>query len=206
MNTTVFSELDNALVRATRLTESSYQTKRLYTLKARKDVVGLDDAIKAVTAMVNGEMDMPLVLLVSTPGLGKTHLAQAAVWMMIDNYKTATFYKVVNLLDELKRGYEVSGKSWDQQGTDRTYEQIMSWLQRVGLLVLDDIGVEKMTDWSGEKIDQIIDNRYSNNLPLLLTSNTMELPPRIVSRCKEGRIVILKGTDYRGIKGVKNDK
>jgi DNA replication protein DnaC len=50
------------------------------------------------------------------------------------------------------------------------------------------------------KLDQIVNYRYTYRLPTLITSNTLDLSPRIVSRCREGVVVILKGPDYRAQK------
>ena len=39
------------------------------------------------------------------------------------------------------------------------------------LLVLDDLGVEKSSDWVQEKLDTIVDYRYFRGLPLVVTTN-----------------------------------
>jgi len=189
-----------AWVRISGLPEENYKAQRLHTIQHRPNVSGLEEAVRIVGALARGELEMPLVLLVGTSGLGKTHLSYAAGWMTLSRGKTVAFYSVPDLLDELKRGYEVSSLSPDQRGNERTYEAIMGWMQRVHLLILDDMGMEKKTDWSAEKLDQIVNYRYTYHKPTLITSNTLDLSPRIVSRCREGMVVVLKGPDYRASK------
>jgi hypothetical protein len=70
------------------------------------------------------------------------------------------------------------------------------------LLILDDLGTEKLTDWAAEKLDTLIDHRYIKGLPLVVTTNVpaAQLSPRIASRLQDrrlGRVVTLSGPDYR---------
>ena len=191
-------------IRLSGLPEETYRTMRMHTLEPRQDVKGtLEAAIRSVADLVEGRMECPMVLLCSGPGMGKTHLAIAAGWMMLSRGKSVAFWPTVKLLDALKDGYEQSQKPRDYRN-GRTYENIMTWLQHVQLLILDDIGMENRTGWSVEKLDQIVDHRYLYKLPTLLTSNDLDFSARIVSRCKEGAIVLMTGTDYRGRKDAKS--
>lgn len=70
------------------------------------------------------------------------------------------------------------------------------------LLILDDLGTEKLTDWAAEKLDTLIDHRYIKGLPLVVTTNVpaAQLSPRIASRLQDrrlGKVVTLSGPDYR---------
>ena len=197
-------QIEPAKIRLARMPESTFYTHRLSMLNPRPELEGLETAIKTVRQLVMDELPKPLALFYSaTPGLGKTHLAYAAGWMMLGAGKSVSFYKTADLLDELRGGYRISENYRADQmagGTLWTYEQIMRRVQTVHFLILDDIGLQKMTDWSVEKLDQIVDYRYDNNKATLLTANGLEFSQRIVSRCKEGALVRLKGTDYRGTK------
>jgi len=76
--------------------------------------------------------------------------------------------------------------------------------QKAALLVIDDIGAEKPSEWTQERIYSVIDHRYANCLPLIVTSN---LPPskladqigdRAASRLAEMcEVVAMTGTDRR---------
>jgi len=73
----------------------------------------------------------------------------------------------------------------------------MHHAMNVSLLILDDLGVEKGTEWAAAKLDAIVDYRYLEKLPMVITANTLELSERILDRMREGRIVRLRGQSYR---------
>lgn len=194
-------EINSAFIKISGLPLGSDKTHRLSTINPRSDVVGLEEAIEAVTKVVDGETTKPVLLYSPEKGVGKTHIAIGAAWMMLGKGKTVAFYPVSDLLDELKEGYRNSDNYRpDQLGAARTYEQTMGWIKTVHLLVLDDIGLQKMSEWASEKLDQIVDYRYSNNKALILTANSLKFSDRIVDRCKEGALIKLSGPSYRGMK------
>ena len=72
------------------------------------------------------------------------------------------------------------------------------------LLIIDDIGVEKITDWSRQVFYTLIDRRYRNMKQTIITSNlyldeiSKNIDDRIVSRLIEmGKIIKLDGQDQR---------
>jgi DNA replication protein DnaC len=74
----------------------------------------------------------------------------------------------------------------------------------VPLLVLDDLGSERVTDWVREQIFLIINSRYEEMLPTVVTTNdTLEelekhVGQRIISRLMETcQGLILDGEDFR---------
>ncbi len=66
------------------------------------------------------------------------------------------------------------------------------------LVVLDDLGTEKMTEWASEQLYRVLDGRYDRGLPTIITSNVQSdsLDPRILSRYAEG-LVVCNGKDVR---------
>jgi len=44
-------------------------------------------------------------------------------------------------------------------------------LKNASLLILDDLGAENSTDWAREKIYEIIDSRYRDKKPIIITTN-----------------------------------
>lgn len=90
---------------------------------------------------------------------------------------------------------------------DEDAAYVLETYQQTPLLVLDDIGAERVTDWVREQLFLLIDARYQAMLPTLVTTNdsleTLEehVGQRIVSRIMgmcDG--IVLDGPDYR--KGV----
>lgn len=71
------------------------------------------------------------------------------------------------------------------------------------LLLLDDLGAGKQTDWTGDSLYRLVDHRWSNNLPSIYTTNltparlTEAVGDRIVSRLADAVRVTIKGSDRR---------
>ena len=140
--------------------------------------------------------------LMGTPGTGKTHLACAMVQSWLARGKAAVFVSVVNLLDEIKRGY-------DSFSTGR----IEDVLCKSDFIALDDIGAQKETSWATERLWELIDRRYRERKPMVVTANANtreqlvklagERGLQIVSRLTDedfGYYSILNDVDYRGLK------
>lgn len=71
---------------------------------------------------------------------------------------------------------------------DPEFDEILRMIKTCRLLIIDDIGAERVTDWVRERMVSIINTRVSNNLTTIYTSNLSpeelrsELGDRIVSR------------------------
>ena len=141
-------------------------------------------------------------LFLSGPvGTGKTHLAVAIIDYIARIHKRKFEGKIifttsVNLLSSIRLGYKTNSA-----------EKICRECESCQLLVIDDLGSEKITDWVGEIFYRIIDNRYSELKPIIITSNYSltelkeKIGERLVSRIYdmcEG--VKFEGKDWRLIK------
>jgi DNA replication protein DnaC len=136
----------------------------------------------------------PFSTLLGPVGTGKSHIALAIGWSWIACGKMVLYYQVEDLLDALRSGYS----SW-QRGDPEGYSMILHFAQNVGLLILDDLGAQDEKVWATTKLDQIINSRYINGKPLLVTTNMGldKLPERIADRLSEGMLVHLTGESYR---------
>lgn len=166
-------------------------TMRFHSWKER-DNISLSHACCTAKNMARGNLSWGnFLVLAGATGVGKTHLALACAWEWFDDGFSIIFARVDDLLDQLRRGYE-----------DGTYYQRLDELRRCSLLVLDDLGTEHTTDWAGEKIDRIVDWRYVNRVPLVVTTNARseDLAPRVASRladCSCSVVVAIDADDYR---------
>lgn len=77
-------------------------------------------------------------------------------------------------------------------------------MKKAEMLVIDDIGVEKVTEWLSEQLFLVINYRYENSLPIIVTSNqSLEdlgqlHKPQIASRLDEMcKTVRFTGMDRR---------
>lgn len=107
----------------------------------------------------NGES----LMIWGDPGNGKTHLAAAIVNELSKKGYIVVFQSVPELLQRIRSTFNSENKENETQ--------IMRALLESDLLILDDIGAEKTTEWVEEKLFNIIDGRYRKELPTLYTSN-----------------------------------
>lgn len=134
--------------------------------------------------------------LVADVDVGKTHLAVAICRRWLARCKPARYGWVPLLLDELKQGMD-----------NKEYDQRFQFLLNVPLLILDDMGTQNSTPWVTERLETLVDYRYVNDLPLMITTNLPvdRLGIRVASRImrKEGsRIVTIDAPEYRTRKPV----
>lgn len=106
------------------------------------------------------------VYLSGTNGTGKTTLAVLAVRDWVQRGGTALFLAVPDLLDMLRPG----GREMAEEVAD-SQADLMARLCSVGLLVLDDIGAQKESGWTRDRLFLIINRRYDAGRVTVLTSN-----------------------------------
>ncbi len=126
-------------------------------------------------------------------GCGKTHLAAAVANFVVDLGLPTLFLTVPDLLDNLRFSY---------QNPESTFEERFENIRQVPLLIMDDFGTENATAWAQEKLFQILNYRYINGLPLLITTNLSlnQLEGRISSRLQDPELVTrvkILAPDYR---------
>jgi len=133
------------------------------------------------------------LLLQGGYGSGKTHLAAAIANFAVGLGVPTLFLTVPDLLDALRVAYA---------SEDTTFEQRFDEIRSARLLVLDDFGTQNATGWAQEKLFQIINYRYINKLPTVVTTNLAldEIEARIRSRLSDPDLVTvvrITAPDYR---------
>ena len=128
-------------------------------------------------------------------GTGKTYLAACIANALIDQEIPVKMTSIPQIMNHL-------GGLFSE---DRTC--FLEDLTRPSLLIIDDLGAERNTEYSLEQIYAVIDSRYSSGKPMILTTNLtleeMENPgdrshARIYSRILERCVpVLIHGPDLR---------
>ena len=137
----------------------------------RQDLVWLEGRLREWSAQPDG-----WIVLTGNHGVGKTHLACAIANVRIDQGDRVAFATVPDLLDHLRASYK--------QDQSESYDQTFKRLLEVKLLVLDDLGAHRSSDWAEEKIYQLINHRYTTRAWTIITMNgkPSSLEDRIASR------------------------
>ena len=99
-----------------------------------------------------------------TKGSGKTRLALSLGNALLNSKsRQVRFITTSDLLREIKSTYN--------KNSEYTESQLVDAIGNVNVLIIDDIGVEKLTDWVNEMLDSIFDTRMKHNKITIFTSN-----------------------------------
>jgi DNA replication protein DnaC len=106
------------------------------------------------------------LLLMGPCGVGKTHLAVAALRQLMLRGHGGRFYDYRELLKELQASY-----SPDHPISEMS---VLEPVLATEILLIDDIGASKPSPWALETIGHILNKRYNDNRSTLLTTNYLD--------------------------------
>ena len=144
------------------------------------------------------------LFLEGQPGVGKTHLAVAVLKQVIQTSGArGLFYDTRDLLRVIRSTYDASIRT--------TELDILRPVMKAVLLVLDDLGAEKTSEWVEETMNLIVNTRYNERRATIFTSNYLDIPDdtdpnsllfrigvRMRSRLHEMcEFIEMDGADYR---------
>jgi DNA replication protein DnaC len=134
-----------------------------------------DRLLKAVETARTFAARFPVVdkglLIIGPPRIGKTHLAIAALKQAVRTTGARSRYvDTRSLLTRIRSTYNP---------VTRTAEMdVLRPVMDAKLLILDDLGAERLTDWVEETMNVIVNARYNAKLPTIFTSNYEDVPDR----------------------------
>jgi DNA replication protein DnaC len=144
------------------------------------------------------------LFLEGQPGVGKTHLGVAILKQVVQTAGArGLFYDTRDLLRVIRSTYDPSIRT--------TELEILRPVMTADLLVLDDLGAEKTSEWVEETMNLIVNTRYNERRVTIFSSNYEDIPDdtepnalifrighRMRSRLHEMcDFVVLDAADYR---------
>ena len=115
------------------------------------------------------------LLLIGPVGVGKTHLAVGIMKELILKKGIAClFYDYRELLKQIQNSYNESVKA--------TELEVLRPVFDTEVLVLDELGAVKPTEWVWDTVSLILNTRYTKRLPTIFTTNFRLDPPATAAR------------------------
>ena len=184
-------------VALSRLPSETRRAMRLTTFSPTRNgrvVPSLQTALRVAQEYVRADTGPPWLILNGPRGVGKSHLAIAVAWELVEQGHWAIYYQVEDLLRELQEIYD--------RPEGMTIRERMAQMEMCDVLILDDLGAHKPTDWAEATLDLLVDYRYLRGLPLVVATNAEEknLAPRLADRLWDvhlGQQVLMKAPSYR---------
>ncbi len=161
-------------------------------------------ALRLATSLT---MEFPAVdrglLMMGSVGVGKTHLAVSILKGLTERGFKCLFYEFHSLLKEIQDSYNPM--------TFTSELSVLNPVLRADVLVLDELGASKPTDWVRDTMAHIINTRYNDKKLTIFTTNYLDerkrdgeevLEDRIGTRLRSrlfemSRTVLLDGKDFR---------
>jgi DNA replication protein DnaC len=144
------------------------------------------------------------LMLIGPPGIGKTHIAVSALRQVVARTgASGLYYDTRALLKDIRNTYNPV--------THTAEMDVIRPVMEAELLVLDDLGAERLTDWVEETMSLIVNTRYNERRPTIFTSNYEDIPDdlnsllvrvgfRLHSRLREMcEFLEYDGPDYRNL-------
>lgn len=113
---------------------------------------------KLLSFIDNEEVEGNWLFLHGNAGTGKTYMSIILAWVALLREKSVYFSDVVSLLEDLRP-------------TNPDAHLVLNKCKAADILILDDIGHEKSSQWVRERLYLIINNRYNGGKITIFTSN-----------------------------------
>ena len=138
-----------------------------------------------------------LLTFIGNVGTGKTRMLYAVKRMVLG--------KRYGIWEPPCRHYSVPDLCGFVQDWEKNSKLVLELIRYKQILLLDDLGVEKTTEFLFQELGRLISGREEWDLPTLITTNLQLDPPqisarygeRVASRIASGRVLLFEGKDHR---------
>lgn len=185
---------------------------------AEMEPLGLAASLQNYAAHLREYLAEGIGLVLHGPvGTGKTHAAVGVGKAACAFGIQPVFLTIADFLDEMRRTYDPSPQRHAPHRAPRRDADVLAEWADVALLILDDLGHQNITPWAMEKLYELINRRYLNQSPTIVTTNYaperlalklngngdrdsdgLRVGESIVSRlCGDAVVLEFEGRDYR---------
>lgn len=181
------------LTDAERRAKHEEQTRRMNEANLERIRQSLPKRLQAAT--IESPLPAGGLYVYGRPGAGKSWAVAATVLAVAAEGTRALWLNVPTFIDQIKVGYN---------NEEHRVPPPSDFLESVDLLVMDDLGAERPSDWVRETLYLTVNTAYENQITTIVTSNLKpqelmrSLGERLVSRLLEdARVVHFTGPDRR---------
>lgn len=180
--------------------EESRRVRRLGLFGIPARYHGVTASVKVPQQAENWAGDPWAVTILGPAGTGKTWIAVRLLIELANrgdgrdpHLVRPRFFDVATAMEAIKSEF----------GTNQNGDTLEA-MMRCRLLVMDDLGAQRETDFTKDQVSVVLRSRYNDMLPTIITSNAANLgelgDQRIASRLSDGLVITLNGKDRRGRK------
>ena len=109
--------------------------------------------------------DIPVLTLVGPVGVGKSHLLASACRQALDLGRSARYETSSSIMDTLRSVFSNDGDS---------LEGYMKWYESKWMLAIDDLGMERGTDFVQERLTMLIEYRIQHRMRTMVSTNLIK--------------------------------
>ena len=163
------------------------------TLKGYRKVPGTEEAFQTVKDYLTNRKENFAagrgLILMGAVGCGKTHLGSAVLNCALEDGYHAAYWNVPQQLEMMMYG----------RADDIDQMRILDKALLADVLLLDDLGAEKASDWTRKELVIILDERYRENRPTIVTSNLMLTDNELRATCGDRAFSRLCSDHYQAV-------
>lgn len=169
------------------------------TIPGRFPVALVDDpdVRRWVDAFLADSSAVPSLVLSGPTGSGKSWL----MWAALRSVVTSRARRGEGMRFRVTSHPELNDRL--RPKSDSSHEWALEPFLSAELVLLDDLGAGKQTDWTGDSLYRLVDHRWANRLPTIFTTNLVPaalgaaVGERVLSRLGDAIQVTVKGKDRR---------